>query len=574
MFIQGVHAADFSFVPSGGTLSANQEFTVQIKIDTAGLAINAAQGVLTYSENLQVKSISKEGSVFNFWLQEPTASNQKIEFIGGTPNGVAGSALLALKVVFIGKAIGQGDIVFTDGAITAADGTGSNIVDKLNGAKFIIGTKGSTSQRESLPENETIPTPVPIVRAPVQAKGIPSTPVLTVPLYPSAEKWHNNVAPFAVLWELPEDITGISTTINTDPKYTAPAKSEGLFRSKTFPAIEKDGEYYIHVRFQNSKGWGETAHYRIAVDTQPPLPFDVEVVTGLSSDNPSPRFAFSASDALSGIQHYMVTAGNEEPIIVAPNELVEESSVSARWVYTLPAHQPAKYPIRIQAVDAAGNSIEDRVDVDILPISMPEIAYITDTITRGTADTLMVRGTAVPASDVLVSFEDTNKLVVIEDILHANDQGVWVFQLERELRSGTYQITFQTRDARGALSLVTPVREIRVLEKALMTILGIRFTAQGMISILTILLVGVAFFFIRKITLKSMRLKMGSTIMSRDLQNAMEQIRLEVSRFPKVFKTKGTNKEKMAEINETKERIEEIIEKTTKYIGGDIQKVS
>ncbi len=89
-------AADFNIIPSSGTVGLNQTLTVDIKINEASRSINAAQGVLKFNPAiLQVNSISKANSVFNFWLTEPAFSNKdgKIEFLGGTPNGVTGGAL-------------------------------------------------------------------------------------------------------------------------------------------------------------------------------------------------------------------------------------------------------------------------------------------------------------------------------------------------------------------------------------------------------------------------------------------------------------------------------------------------
>ena len=86
-----LYGAEFNALPSVGKFGLKQEFAIDIKIDSAGQSVNAAQAKLQFSPQiLEVKSISKEGSVFNFWLQEPVFSNAegKIEFIGGQVNGL------------------------------------------------------------------------------------------------------------------------------------------------------------------------------------------------------------------------------------------------------------------------------------------------------------------------------------------------------------------------------------------------------------------------------------------------------------------------------------------------------
>ena len=104
-----VQAADFNATPPTGQFSLKQEFSVNIKVDASDESINAAQAKIKFSPDiLEVKSISKEGSIFNFWLQEPEFSNMDgtIEFIGGALNGVSGASLQVLKINFISKGVG------------------------------------------------------------------------------------------------------------------------------------------------------------------------------------------------------------------------------------------------------------------------------------------------------------------------------------------------------------------------------------------------------------------------------------------------------------------------------------
>ena len=93
-------AADFNILPAGGKLGLSQEFNVDIKINSGEQSINASQAKIKYNPAvLEVKSISKDGSGFNFWLEGPEFSNTagEIKFIGGTPNGVSGASLEVLK---------------------------------------------------------------------------------------------------------------------------------------------------------------------------------------------------------------------------------------------------------------------------------------------------------------------------------------------------------------------------------------------------------------------------------------------------------------------------------------------
>ncbi len=124
-------AADFNLSPTSGTLALNQEFSVDIRIDSAGATINAAQATLLFPGNvIQIKDISKDDSIFDFWLQEPEFSNSAgtVSFIAGTPNGVSGSSLQVVRINFVAKGVGDAVISFVDGAITAADGHGTIVL--------------------------------------------------------------------------------------------------------------------------------------------------------------------------------------------------------------------------------------------------------------------------------------------------------------------------------------------------------------------------------------------------------------------------------------------------------------
>ena len=338
LFGNFVSAADFNISPVMGQFGLKQESSVNIKIDTADDSINAAQAKIKFNPGvLEVKSISKDGSIFNFWLQEPEFSNTEgmIEFIGGTTSGVSGASLQVLKINFIAKGIGLSEFSFTDGAVTASDGSGTNILNKSNGAKFTVSSSATVPSGELIP----IAPPVPVTRTPVVAIGLPAIPIVSVPLYPNPDNWYNIVSQFTPSWNLPPDISGVSTAFNTNPSFVPMAVSEGLFESKTLPAVVKDGISYFHIRFQNNKGWGATAHYRIAVDTQPPISFKIDVKTGLTSDNPAPKLSFNTADSLSGISHEEIIVNSEEPVTINVYE------------YTLLPRQPGEYLVKVRVYD-------------------------------------------------------------------------------------------------------------------------------------------------------------------------------------------------------------------------------
>lgn len=361
-----VFAADFNLSPSSGTLGINQDIEVHLRMDTAGASINAAQATMLFPANLlQVKSISKEGSIFNFWLQDPTFSNDAgtISFIGGTPNGVSGSSLQVITIIFTTKGVGSAAISFSDGAITAADGTGTNILDSLNGATFSVSSTVTVPPpTPAVPIAPiTIATPVPIIREAVVAPGLPSTPTILVPLYPDPDRWYSLISNFTTNWQLPSDVSGVATALNQNPNYTVPEESEGLFDSKQFPLFQEDGINYLHVRFKNNKGWGTTAHYRIAIDTQPPLAFAIQIEGGISTDNPRPKLLFQTGDALSGIDTYLVQINQDQPILVSPMLTEEETEEVEEEIAMVMVSDEGISFLNVRAGPGTGNDIVTKV---------------------------------------------------------------------------------------------------------------------------------------------------------------------------------------------------------------------
>ncbi len=554
------YAADFNISPQTGIFGAKQEFEINLKIDSAGETINAAQAKLKFPANVvEVKNISKDGSIFNFWLQEPKFSNADgtIEFIGGTPSGVSGSSLQVLKITFTAKGTGSSNISFVDASITAADGSGTNILSKSNGANFTISSVSVVPKSETI----SIPTPVPVTRKPTQASGLPVIPSVIVSLYPNPANWYNFVSQFSPSWKLSSDISGLNTAFNTNPNFVVPPSPEGLFESKTFPEISKDGIYYFHIRFKNNVGWGPTVHYRIAVDTQPPIPFKINVKSGLASDNPSPKLSFNTADSLSGIDRYEVVINSKEPVIINSPE------------YSLLPSPPGEYVIVVKAFDEAGNSVEDRVKIEILPIEMPSISSITKKVVLGSDEALAAKGSAIPNASVVVTIEDNKKLLVLQSESTTNAQGVWEFRFDRELRQGSYFVTVRAKDSRGALSFPTSPVKVSFVEKPVISLFGVDVTLKDLLAILTVVGIFIALWFYREKLLHLAKSQRESIIISRDIKNAFSIIKEDLDKIAGIAKKEAPVNARELESNAISKKIKDTLDKVENYSSKDIEKL-
>lgn len=348
-------AASYNLTADKEAFAAGDTFNVDVKIDSTEVGINAAQATISFpKDTVQVTGVDKGTSAFDFWLQGPSYSNDtgQVTFIGGSQSGISGKALEVLRIGFKVKGAGAVNIIFTDGAVTASDGSGTNVLTSMNGLQLT----SATSQAA------VVIKPPQIVRPEIAATGLPVKPVVTVPLYPDPATWYQDISKFIVQWDLPRDVTAVATAIDQQPTFD-PTVSEGLFNNKTFNPLS-DGIWYLHVRFKNSIGWGPTAHYRIGIDSAPPLSFTVTSPDGLATANVAPTILFGTKDQPSGINHYVVLI---DGAVATTTTLTK---------YTLLPQRPAVHSLVVQAIDRAGNMTERRVSLDILEIPLITIAGI------------------------------------------------------------------------------------------------------------------------------------------------------------------------------------------------------
>lgn len=569
LFSHGVLAAKFYALPRSGNYGIGASFFIDIKVDSEGDGINASQASLSFNKDvLKIENIDKIGSVFSFWAEEPTYSNDegKLTFIGGTVNGVSGTTLQVLKIKFKSKIAGEGTVSFDDGAITIDDGTGMNVLTEMTGANFRISLAGiipeappSTEVPGGIPQlplsGEPIPPPVLIERAPAPAENIPSTPVVSVPIYPDPNKWYDVVTPFIATWTLPEDITDVATAININPNFN-PSRSEKLFNTKIFDVLP-EGISYLHVKFKNKLGWGPATHYRLAIDTNPPLPFMIESPDSFRTNNPTPIITFETRDGLSGMDHYSIKIGDAETF----------DSKTGR--IKIPLQSPGIHKIIVRAIDAAGNAISNSVDMETLPIESPTITFATEQVFFGVEGGLIVKGTALPDTDVLLFLDKSIGGLVAQGMAHSGINGNWDFVFDRPLAVGKYILSAQAKDLRGALSLsVKYDKQIKVQNPPIIKLGAVEIGAGGSAIILLLILIsgfGVGYWYF---TEKQARLSSKIALTGRDAAQLQKMISDDLEKLLKRFDEINVAEQKFI-IN----RIAENIKKIEKYILKEIEEI-
>jgi len=151
-------AADLILSSTYSDYQVGDNVKVTVLLAAPGESANAASGVIIFpTDKLAVVSISKDSSIFNLWVQEPTYSNSlgQVKFEGVILNpGFTGSAGRLVTVFFKAKEPGTAELFFQEGAILANDGQGTSLLKKLGRLPISI----TPAKVESAPKKELPPT--------------------------------------------------------------------------------------------------------------------------------------------------------------------------------------------------------------------------------------------------------------------------------------------------------------------------------------------------------------------------------------------------------------------------------
>ncbi len=220
-------------------------------------------------------------------------------------------------------------------------------------------------------------------------------------------------------------------------------------QSKDLPDNE-DGVWYLHVQLKNSHGWGGVTHYQFKVDGTKPESFSIKAVASVDQTDPTPRFAFNASDSISGIDHYTV-------LIDAKDTGVWRDDGTG--IYETPTLPPGNHTLSVKAYDEAGNFADASASFVIQGIDTPHI----DSYNERVSDTapLVVKGTALPNVKVIVSLVSGDSSPYSQTV-QSDESGKFTAIFGSKLASGAYRLSAMAMDKRGALSLPSAEKSVLV----------------------------------------------------------------------------------------------------------------
>ncbi len=388
-------AATLVATPSSSAVTVGNILSVKISVATQGKAINNAESVIQFpADLLEAVSISKGSSIFSLWVDEPKFSNAAgtIEFNGGVPSpGFVGEQGEVLSIVFRAKKAGTASVVFGDSAVRQNDGLGTDILTFKQPVSFQI---QGTQQIE-------VPT------VPNLADNTPAKPVVTSTTHPQSDSWYaNTTATFS--WVIPSGVSSVQTLLGTSPQSTPTITYDSSVTQRTVSNLS-DGVLYFHIRYKNSNGWGDTAHYKIQVDSTDPETFTPVVQNqGVRS-----VVTLNAIDRLSGVDAYNIQIDDLQSIRVKADTLTDHT-------YTLPVLSQEEHTLIVTAYDKAGNKRDARVAYVGQAIKAPSVEVYPDKITKG--ESVTVRGkTSYPHTKAVIFMQSEGKDVVIYTAMTADD---------------------------------------------------------------------------------------------------------------------------------------------------------
>lgn len=440
-FSSEVQAASLYLSPPTGTYTIGSPFVASVLVDSGTSAINAAEGTISFNtKELQVVTTSQDGSIFNLWTTEPTFSNANgtITFGGGSPKSFSGPAGRVFTVTFRAIAAATSKVNFSAGAILAADGKGTNIIDGMRSGVYTI-----------IPQTTT-----PAAELYIPPKDTPVVSVISSPTHPNQEEWYADSNPKFV-WDLPKDVTAVRLLVDkkrgsVPTKYYSPPISE-----KTLQDVD-DGAWYLHVQFRNASGWGKISHFRFQIDTHNPTRFDVIEEERSDLTDPRARIRFDAEDETSGIDVYIISIDDQESI---------EWRDDGTHIFETSLLEPGDHRLIITAKDFAGNFLINSIDVVVDPLDSPIFTQYPKELAGG--DILSIEGTTYPDATVTLWMQ-REKDDPLSFVVQSDARGGFRFVSGEKVQNGVYTLWAEVTDARGARSM--PSEKIFVVVRAPMYI--------------------------------------------------------------------------------------------------------
>lgn len=330
----GAHAATLQISSDSATLSPGSITMLSVVLNSEGVAINNAEAKIIFpTDLLEVVSINKNSSIFSLWVEEPAYSNSTgiITFNGGIPTpGFIGQNGTVISVVFKAKATGKADLIFSDAAVRANDGLGTDVLSSKLGKSLIV-----VKKEQSIPVYPTAESSADLALQ------------ITSPTHTNQDYWYKDRDPI-FRWNIPEGADAIQTSIDNDTKGVPRITYVPGIKEKSVKDLE-DGIWYFKARARVGGEWGPISTYVARIDST--IPKKNSVTFFYDDSKKILDIKTDIIDETSGMDHYEIYI-NDSLIKKVP--AIDFTNGN----YNLIVHTSGDNSIKLVAVDRAGNSVE------------------------------------------------------------------------------------------------------------------------------------------------------------------------------------------------------------------------
>lgn len=530
--------------PSVGSYVIGDRFTVNVKAFVGGTNINASEGGITFDKNvLEVAAVSDTGSIFSLWTTQPSFSNSNgtISFGGGLQApGFSGQQGKVIGITFVAKAVGTASVRFSNGAILANDGKGSNILESMGSANFTIVAKDQNPAAIK-PGSGIAPTNVLTVE-PIDKLSNGSSsdeymkPVIVSTTNPDQNAWtkSNNVQ---FQWDVPKKAIGMSWSVDKDYKGKPEEKVRGLLTNKTVEGLA-DGIWYFHLKFYDSKKWGAIGTYRVLIDTNRPESLSINIQQ--ADQNSFPKLMFKTTDLMSGVDHYEVFVNSfDEKEATLP-----EDDAQSQLAVQLTNLEYGKHTALIKVLDKAGNETVSTVNFEIQPIETPVVKNYAKEVKE--SDQFFVSGTALPDTAINVYIQNEENKVTAAAI-KSDANGGWFFLGPSKLKNGRYIMWVEAENSAGLKS--KPTEKLTFLvTPPVFAVIGnfvINYFTVLVSLLFMVLLIGVLLFYIIALIRKKLKKETVEveTVLQQNLANLKKIVDDEVAKLSQLAPAPAAVKE-------------------------------
>lgn len=541
LFTRITHAATLSFSPSSKSLDIGKTVSVSVIVNSSGQAINNSEAYITFSKDLlEVTSVSKSGSIFSIWVEDPNYSNNSgfVSYNGGSPNpGFTGSSGKVITITFKAKKAGTASVVFSSASVRANDGLGTEVLTGSGRATITIGGEVKESETKSKePETKT-----------------PKAPIISSKTHPDNNKWYSNNN-IEIAWPISNDITSVrllvSEKLDESPSISySPAISEKKLMNFD------NGVWYFHAQLKNANGWGDITHFRFQVDTENPEYFNIKNVEQEESTKYVSKLLFDASDKISGIDHYEISIDNG-PIIKWQDD--------GSHTFTIPDIDSGKHILNAKVFDKAGNNISSSFEFEYMAESLDAPKFTDYLKELEIGSILNIKGITYPNSTVIIWIEK-NKKDASSFVVKSDDQGIFTYKSDIGVEEGTYRISAQVQNADGLKSGISDKISIKVRQSETIRNIYRMITAlliMVIILVIIILIILIKLYKLRKLLLskeKSQKQRVISIKTSQKPQEALiKEIKDQIIFLDKTKVKRDLTKEETQILRHLKRRLVEI----------------